>query len=147
MFVCFCVFFFFGREKTLRNSCGKEGTQSKYALTTYPDSRTAHRVTNDVQSVFLYLRVVNQFSSCRSYLIPLCCSPDGSCTSTYCAIWALGPTVNTNSISKARRVTSAANRMASALEWSKETGMERINKLFIRFSCTKMLVKIFRVHK
>ena len=42
----------------MRNSCGREGTQSKYALNTYPDSRTAHTVTNDVESGFLYLRVI-----------------------------------------------------------------------------------------
>ena len=65
--ICFCLFVFvvvvfFCREKTLRklweNSCGREGTQSKRAQTTYPDSRTAHTVTNDVESGFLYLRVI-----------------------------------------------------------------------------------------
>ena len=61
--ICFCLFVFvvavsFFRDKTLRNSCGRQGTQSKRALTTYPDSRTAHTVTNDVESGFLYLRVI-----------------------------------------------------------------------------------------
>ena len=52
------LLFFFCREKTLRNSCRGERTQSKCALTTYPDSRTAHTVTNEVESGFLYLRVI-----------------------------------------------------------------------------------------
>ena len=61
--ICFCLFlfvvvFFFCRENTLRNSCEREGTKSKRAQTTYPDSRTAHTVTNDVESGFLYLRVI-----------------------------------------------------------------------------------------
>ena len=51
-----------------------------------------------------------------SHLIPVCGSPDGSCISSQRACWALGPTDNTNRTSSANRVTSAANRMASALE-------------------------------